>query len=246
MDEQRARFLLQSGPPRAGDRNDPAFIEAMAQAGADPQLGAWVGQQQDLTEALSAKLDEIKVPAHLKDHILAGGFVSQRAGRYRRRWWLAAAATFVIALGIAGWRHGGLFGTQPAGYAALRADMCEFFSGSFQLEVQSTSLDRLRAHLRTQHQVADYSVPDALAQQRGVGCRLIEWRNRRAALICFTSQGQLVHLLILPRSALPADALPGEDSRKQVGEWATAGWVDEQNVYLAATRGSAEMLAGLL
>lgn len=246
MDEQHARFLLQSGPPRAGDRNDPAFIEAMAQAGADPLLGDWVGQQQHLTEALSAKLDEIKVPAHLKDHILAGGFVSRRAGRHRRRWWLAAAAAFIIALGIAGWQRGGLFETQPAGYAALRADMCEFFAGSFQLEVQSTSLERLRAHLRTQHQIVDYSVPDALAQQRGVGCRLIAWRGQRAALICFTSQGQLVHLLIVPRSGLPTNALPGDDNRKQVGEWATAGWADEQNVYLAATRGSAEMLAGLL
>ncbi len=245
MDEQRARFLLQSGPPRAGDREDPAFIEALAQAEADPSLGDWTRRQQELTEAMSAKLNEIDVPAHLKSHILAGGHVSQRNRQYRRRGWLALAAAATVFLSLAAWQWGGL-GFKQANFTALRADMCEFLAGSFSLEVQAPSLARLQAHLGEQYDFTGYTVPANLAAQRGVGCRVIEWRGRQVALICFSVQGQLVHLLILPRSQLPADTLPERTLHESLGEWATAGWTDDQNVYLVATRGTPELIAGLL
>lgn len=245
MNEQRVKFLLQAGPPRAGDREDPAFAGALRHAEADPALGAWVEQQQQLTAALAAKLNEIQPPPRLKQHILAGGHVSQRATRHRRRTWLALAASLTLLISLGVWRWS-VAGPPPADYAALRADMCAFLAGGFSLEVRSPALGRLQAHLGDRHGVTDYAVPANLAAQPGVGCRMIDWRDRRVALICFSARGQLVHLLILPRSQLPSGTPPEQITYQSVGEWATAGWADDRNVYLVTTRGSPEMLAALL
>jgi len=246
MDPQRAKFLLQGGPPRAGDREDPAFVEALAEAEADPALGDWTRRQQHLTDALAGKLNEIAVPAYLKNHLLAGGFVSQRTHRFRRRSWLAAAASLAILVGLATWQWISTPVVQPIGFAALRADLCDFLAGDFQLEVQSPLLERLQEHLGAEHQFTNYAVPAALAGQRGVGCRMIDWQGRQVALICFTSNGQLVHFFITPRSTWPDEELPLAYTHEQVEEWATAGWVDDLNVYLVATRGTPDMLASLL
>lgn len=246
MDPQRAKFLLHGGPPRAGDREDPAFVEALAHAETEPVLGAWARRQQALTDALSDKLNELEVPVHLKNHILAGGIVSQRAHRYRRRSWLAAAASFTALLGLAAWPWLSAPGVQPPSFARLQADLCEFLAGSFELEVRSASLESLRAHLGRRHQFTNYAVPAALAAQPGVGCRMIDWHGRQVALICFTSQGQLVHLMVTPRASWPEHELPLERVHEQVDGWATAGWVQDGNVYLVATRGTPEMLASLL
>lgn len=246
MDPQRAKFLLQGGLPRASDREDPAFVEALAEAETDPALEDWTRRQQQLTDALAGKLNEIAVPAHLKNHLLAGGFVSQRAHRFRRRSWLAAAASLVLLIGLAAWQWISTPVVQPIGFATLRADLCDFLTGDVRLEVQSPLLERLQAHLGAKHQFTNYAVPAALAAQRGVGCRMIDWRGRQVALICFTSHGQLVHFFVTPRSAWPDAELPLDYTHEQVDEWATAGWVDDRNVYLVATRGSPEMLASLL
>ena len=246
MDESRAKFLLQSGPPRAADQTDPAFAEAHAQAAADPNLAAWVADQQELTAALGDKLKEIPVPANLREYILAGGAVSERRTVHSRRTWLALAAGFAVLLATGWWQWNSSSAGKTANLASLRADMTTFLSGPFQLELYSPFLPALRGHLAERHQFINYEVPAKLAAGAGVGCRTVPWRDRQVMLICFTADHQLVHLMILPRSQLPDAPAPGQIVSKQLGEWATASWADGQNVYLASTLASAEFLKGFL
>ena len=96
------------------------------------------------------------------------------------------------------------------------------------------------------HQFTNYELPTTLAGSAGVGCRTVPWRDRQVMLICFTANRQLVHLMILPRSRLPDAPAPGPIIQQQVGEWATASWADDRNVYLASTRASTEFLKGIL
>ncbi len=246
MDESRAKFLLQAGPPRAGDLADPAFAEAQAQAAADPILAAWVNEQQELADALSAKLKEIPVPVNLRDYILAGGAVSERRTVHSRRTWLALAAGFAVLLAAGWWQWNSSSAGKTANLASLRTDMTTFLSGPFQLELYSPSLPKLRGHLAERHQFINYEVPAKLAGTAGVGCRTVPWRDRQVVLICFTADRQLVHLMILPRSQLPDAPAPGQIVSKQLGEWATASWADGQNVYLASTLGSGKFLSAIL
>ena len=106
--------------------------------------------------------------------------------------------------------------------------------------IQKKNLDKLIGHLADKHQFTNYEVPEALAQNRSVGCRMVEWNNTEVALICFSVDGELVHLMVLPKTQLPE--IPKMIKSVQAGEWATAGWKDEDNVYLVATKGGAEFL----
>lgn len=243
MDAQQARYLLQAGRPRPGDADEAAFQEALALAGADPELGAWLDRQQAVTDALRRKLHEVPVPAGLKERILAGGVVTRPVKHRQRRQWLALAAGVALLLALGGWQ---LTRFQPGGgrdYAALRADMTAFLSGYFSLELHSRQLQRVKDHLATEHAFADYEIPAALAGQESVGCRKIDWHNGRVMLICFSVDHQLVHLFITPRTGVsPVPAANGQFAAAQEGDFATVGWSDERNVYLVATPGSAGFL----
>ncbi|HAV65588.1 MAG TPA: hypothetical protein DCY13_24830 [Verrucomicrobiales bacterium] len=247
MDEQQAKFLLQSGRPRPGDAEDPAFLEALKLADANPPLRAWMEEQQALTDSLQRKLGEVPVPADLKQRILAGAAVTRPAPHPNRRRWFAMAAAGALLLGWGGWqltnrRSGG--GTDIAG---LRGDMTAFLDGYFSLDLHTRHLDRVKQHLADVHQFTDYQIPTALAGHDSVGCRKLDWNGGRVMLVCFSVDGELVHLFITPRGTLNPVPEPGTRiAARQEGRFATVGWSDEKNLYLVATPGSAEFLRGTL
>jgi hypothetical protein len=242
MDELRAKFLLQSGRPRGKDGEDASFQEASAAAGSNPELAAWVREQEAISSALHDKLNEINPPAGLRDRILAGGAVSSAVAVPTRRWWLKVAAGIAVALGV--WMLlllSGVFGGGP-GLPQFRRDMCAFLSGPFQLELHSRTVGELTEHLANEHDFAGYRIPDFLAQSRGYGCRVLRWQDHEVALICFSLGPNLVHLMVLPRTeALGALVIDGIE-RKQIDQWATAAWSEGDHVYLLSTRGPPQLL----
>ena len=76
MNDQ-AKLLLSAYRPGGADATDPAFAEALAQAGRDPQLRAWLEESQRFDEAIAGKLRSVEVPANLRATILAGAKFSQ-------------------------------------------------------------------------------------------------------------------------------------------------------------------------
>ncbi len=244
MDEQKAKYILNAGQPRGLDAEQEAFRDAMNLAEQSPELLDWMRQQQRVTDVLHAKLNEVPVPAGLKDRILAGEAVSRTRRSWSRLSMLKMAAGFVLLLSVLAWQFfpRSLHGEKT--FAGLRRDMAEFLSGYFSLELQSTQLDKLRSHLAEKHEVVNYTVPTQLAGKTGVGCRIIDWHGAHVALICFTVNRELVHLMILPKNELLE--LPDSIKPAQQGEWATTGWQDDDNVYLVATRGSPAFLANLM
>lgn len=244
MDEQKAKYILSGGRPRELDADQEGFHEALGMAEQNPAVREWMEEQQTLTETLNAKLNEIPVPVGLKDRILAGESVSRTGVHGSRRSILALAAIFVGLLSVMIWQFIPSSLGSEKNFAGLRTDMAQFLSDGFSLELQSKYLEKLKDHLSEEHQFVDYVVPEQLAGQNSVGCRIIEWQGSQVALICFTVDRELVHLMVLPKDQLlelPEKLLP-----RQAGEWATDGWQDEKNVYLVATRGSADFLESVL
>lgn len=244
MDEQGAKYILNAGHPRGQDAGQEAFREAMDLAGKDPEVSGWVNRQQRLTDSLRTKLNEVPVPAGLKDRILAGAAVSRTPRHWSRSSLLMMAAAFVVLLFVLAWQFFPRSSSGEKSFAGLRQDMAEFLSGYFGLELQSNQLGKLQSHLATEHQFVRYTVPRQLAGKTSVGCRVIDWHGSHVALICFTVNRELVHLMVLPKDELLE--LPDGIHPVQQGEWATTGWQDDNNVYLVATRGSPAFLANLM
>lgn len=244
MNEQKAKYILSGGCPRKLDADQEGFQEALNLAEQNPEVREWMNEQQQLTESLHSKLNEIRVPVGLKDRILAGEAVSRTRVNGSRRSILALAAIFVGFLSVMIWQFVPSSLASEKNFAGLRTDMAQFLSDGFSLELQSKYLEKLKNHLSEEHQFVDYVIPEHLAGQNSVGCRIIEWQGTEVALICFTVDRELVHLMVLPKDELieqPRGLLP-----RQAGEWATHGWQDEKNVYLVATRGTPRFLESVL
>ena len=69
MDIEQAKFILSSFRPDGADAHDPAFADALSLAAEDRQLGEWLAQERARDAAFAAALNNIEIPADLRDAI---------------------------------------------------------------------------------------------------------------------------------------------------------------------------------
>ena len=248
MDNEEAKFILRACRRDGRDERDPTFAEALEQARLDPALARWFQHEQQLDAAIANKMRSLVIPAGLKAAILAGGKASQPA---RRTYWqLAPVAALLFALCIiagAIWQpgHGG---ARIDPLAAYQTDMAAFLSGKFDLNLPTTDLAAVRGWFGENLNLKDYDIPPAIAAQLPtMGCVVIDWHGKKAGLICFrTSDGKMVHLIILRRTDMP-DAPNTRDPRyDERGEWQTATWSAGDKIYFVAAQVDAAALKALL
>ncbi|MGJ8697443.1 MAG: hypothetical protein ACSHYF_14090 [Verrucomicrobiaceae bacterium] len=69
MDNERAKFILQSFRPDGADAHDPDFAEALALAAEDRELGEWLTKERARDAAFAAALGEVPIPEDLRTTI---------------------------------------------------------------------------------------------------------------------------------------------------------------------------------
>ena len=249
MTAEDAKFILASYRPLSGDADDQHFQEALAVMEENSELKEWFEQEMELSSALTEKLGEIEVPVELRADILAGARVSaetvSKVNLPKRRWpkVLAIAACLAITgAGIFLWKnHWSPSG--PETMVAYRQDMGAYMDRVFLLDYQSKNLGDVKAWLASKHGFTNYTVPAALAGRPSVGCEVIEWHGRKAYLICFDVDGELVHLFTMPDGidleGCPPDATP---LFAQVDQWATSSWREDDRLCLVTTEGDEKFL----
>ena len=242
MDQEEAKRLLECYRPSGQDSDDPQFQEALALTRRDPELQRWFASQQDLSIALSKKLQEIPVPKDLKTKILNERIDRQMPRQRHLGRPLAIAAIVLILLTPLAYLANRFQASPPTTYAALKQDMGNYLSGFYVLEKMSDDLDGLQTYLQSQHGVARYDAPEWLAQHPSIGCGIIEWHGQEIALICFMVKGEVVHLFAM-------DAVHFNDGPntlvpefEQVNEWSTLTWTDSPKHYLVSTLGDEAFL----
>lgn len=246
MDNQQARFILQSYRPNGQDASDPTFSEALQQAQRDPVLAEWFAQECQFDAAISTKVRAIPVPADLKGMILAGQQAAAAPGRWTflRKWALAAAVALLVGL-IA------IFWPRPLGqsiaYAAYWKQVIQLVSASdFKLEFESKNLDQMQAWLASKGAPSDLRLPSSLAQLPSMGCRTLIIDGHKASLFCFMADGnQVLHLIVIEKSLLrdPPEALP---QFAKGGTWTTAGWSQGTKSYILASTAGTDFLQRFL
>ncbi len=70
MDNEQARFILQSFRPDGADAKDPEFAEALALAAEDRELGEWLARERAQDAAFAAALSDVAIPEDLRESIL--------------------------------------------------------------------------------------------------------------------------------------------------------------------------------
>ncbi len=245
MNNTEAKFILNACRPNARDANEAAFAAALAQAKADPALGAWFAREQAHAAAVAAKLREVAPPAGLREAILAGGRVSGESLTNKRapraRWvqpvWLAAAAAIAVIFtaSVALWPKRAA-GEAPLTEFALN-DALETskhgghgeMTGAFQATLAKDTT-RLAGGL-----------PINFAALKANGCRTVNVAGHDVLEVCFKRDGHWFHCYVAR-----VEDFPGASSAAPLfastGKVEAAVWVNgAYRVVVASNAGRAAL-----
>jgi hypothetical protein len=212
MNNETAKVILSAYRHDGADAQDPLFTDALQQARLDPELGKWFDEQRAFDHRIFQAVQRIEAPASLKEVLTAAGQgLKARPRPGSRIPWLALAAVLVVS---------GLLLVGPLGVnrskndslAVFQKDALAMLSGQPgpKLDLMTPSLPATQDYIARKQGPLAPTLPAALKEMRTAGCLVTEWHHYRVSVTCFlTSDGQLVHLVVLPRDALPGARLPG-------------------------------------
>jgi len=245
MNSEEAKLFLHACRLGNEDANDPRIAEALEQTRRDPELLAWYNDQRALDAAISQKLQQVRVPSDLADKILAERkTLSQRpTRRYVTPLALAASVVLLLSLGLLTF---GRFKSPTTEFGAMRADMADFLVKFPKLDLASDQWPEIVQWLARKPALARVEIPPGLKKFPGLGCREVQWRDKRLMLVCFAAQGEIVHLFVVPKAELRDAPIASIATLARVKGWTTANWTRGDVVFLALTRADEEFLNKLL
>ena len=231
MTREEAKEILSVFRPGTDDERDPVFAEALALAQNDAKLKAWFDESKNFDKLMKAELARITAPAEVRDAILAEHKIIRPAPWWHRRMssrqFAAAAAVLIAGLAFVFW-----YGQRPATFAEFRREIADQSWGpSPHVELKATNMTELRRALEARGVPARFTVPSALVQTGVRGCSLMRWRGLDVPVICFHSEGQHLHLMVVNRTLFP-DAPTSGPEMDQWQVWRTASWSKDDFSYV--------------
>ena len=224
MSNNEAKFILGAYRADGSDADNALFSVALAQAKADPALGAWFARAQAYDAAMAAKLREIAPPAGLREAILAGARAS-RAPRTERRFptmWLALAASVAVLLTatLALWPTRAAAGTAQLSAFAI-ADTAHGKHGS-----HGEAAGALQLMLSQPSNRLSAGLPVDFATLRATGCRTLNFAGHDVLEVCFQRNGAWFHCYIVNNADFPSMAKETVTDFEQQAGFGSASWSD--------------------
>lgn len=246
MTSREAKLILSGYRPGGRDAEDALFREALLQLQRDPELARWYAEERRLDVAIQKRLlADVRIPADLKDDLVALRKVVIPASWWRRPMTVLAAAAATLTVLLSLW-----FGaSQRVPFAEFHSHVAAIAGGRVEpLDVATHDVVEVRQWLQARKAPADFVVPRGLAPHSSLGCRLLVWSDRKVSLICFQLEGRgMVHLFVTDREGFRF--LPSRDPA--VGTLTASGvhtlsWADSKHVYVLAGREDEGTLRELL
>ena len=241
MNNQRARFILQSHPCGESATPDPQVADALRRAESDPELAAWLEGERAFDETLRARLRQVKPPMGLKDEVLAA--TPDMATAPVSLWriplaWAAALALLTSISALLLWPRG-----PENSFASFRKEMVVVAASPIRFDFASGDPRELERWLNERTGASHAELPALVKSLPGLGCRELKWRGRTVAMLCFRAEdGRALHVFAVARGAW-RDA-PGASQARYAasGEMQTVAWSQGEVIYLAALRGDESAL----
>ena len=237
MTPEQVKEILSAYRPGTEDDADPTFIEALKVARADAELRVWLSESVAFDNAMRSRLTEVIVPTGLRDTILAQRKIIRPAPWWNPRltgWQVGAAAAVIVAIGVTA-----LFlGEKPQTFAEFRREIADQSWGPRpHVEAKAASLNDVREFLSSRGLSTNFAVPSTLAQSKVRGCSLMHWRGHQVPVLCFNSQGQHLHLVVVDRYLFP-DAPSTVPETDHWQAWRTASWSKDDHSYVLTGLGT--------
>jgi len=234
VNRAQAKQILLLYRPGIDSAADPEVADALELVRQDPELASWFEQHQAFQAAMRSKLRQLDVPAHLPEMILTSHKVVRPALFWQRPVWIAAAAIFLILLGIAALA---LRPSVPDRFTNYRETMVSAAVRMYGMDLETGDQARLRNFIEQKGAPADYRLTQGLEQLPLKGGGLQRWRGNPVSMVCFNRPGEkMLFLFVLKRSALkdPPPETPAKAELAQLAGLMTASWTQGDNAYLLA------------
>ena len=239
MNNQEAKLILQAYRPNGQDASDPFFAEALEQVRRDPELQKWFADETILNSRIQTRLQTaIPVPPGLKSELLA----LQKTVR-PIPWWLqplklAAIGLVLAALGAILL----LIPQRPTQLASFRDTMARSsLQTQGHVEFESHDIASIRQWLQSKGMKTNFNLPTTLQAQTGTaqGCRVVDWKDRQATMVCFVVNGEHMDLFVMDRTGLPDFPENGAPQFATADGLMTAMWAGGGKVYLLTGKNEA-------
>ncbi len=220
--------------PGTDDAEEPEIQQALELARQDPELAEWLKQHQAFQVSVRSKLRQLEVPPGLKTALLSHSKIVRPQVFWQRPVWIAAAALFVLLLGLAGLL---IRPAVPDRFADYRETMVSAAVRVYGMDLETNDQSQLRQFLTKKGAPADYQLTRGLEQLQLKGGGLLRWRGNPVSMVCFDcGDNRMLFLFVLKRAALknpPPDTSFGPELA-QVDGLMTGSWTRGDNTYLLA------------
>ena len=246
MNIEEAKLILAAYRPGTADDADPHFAEALKLVRTDAELAAWFKAEQAADAALRAKLKSTPLPDDLLANIQSG-LQERLNGRPRRNPFPLALAASIVVLGLLA----GLLVFRPdpkavpGSFAAFREDMSQQLQTMPSLDFNTDRLVEVREWLAKQPLGGEVELPEALTKFPSLGCRTMDWNGHKAALVCFMIEGEVLHVLVMPKGDLP-DAPNEAMVYAKVNGRNTATWTRGNHRFVAISQADESVMRAVL
>lgn len=248
MTRDQAKEILIHCRLNTADQTDPEFLEALQLAASDPELNQWLNQQQEFHLQTREQFREIKIPAGLKEQILAAKPVIETIKPIWRRaevW--AIAAMLAVAIPAALFIGSAFF---VEGHALIfekfEQRMTSFALKTYQMDIRTNNATVVRQYLASKGAPADFPVPPNLERLPVKGGGKLTWQNRPVSMMCFDlPDNETAFLFIIDKHQVNG-ALPPEQALIRPGSrLTTARWTKGNRIYLLAASKTPETVGML-
>ncbi len=245
MTKHEAKLILSSYTLGNEPIEDASWQEAVSMTESDPELAAWWKSQKEEDRHIRDRLAESAVPSDLHSALreTLAGQERKRGGFARLRNWVAMAA----AVALAGYV-----------YLAFVVDRSDDYTGPLVERAYVYSKDGPRLSyfnrdtqsLRNWLMENDFDLPDNLPPRllalEGIGCRPLDWSERRVAIMCFNAE-EVYHLYIGYEQDFPNFKASEDIEYEERGSgWTISKWKQGEYVFVLNAKASIEALASKL
>ena len=250
MDKVTLKLVLGACRAGRGDAGDPLVAEALREAGRDPELVAWLEEEQRFDAFVADNLGTLSTPAGLKESILlnarsapprpAAAARPPVAWRHPVATWLGVAAGLALAFLLGRHTLPDAVPASSGGEADRLALQAISYTGRMPA-LQFVCFDPAEVARWVNGKSAGLHmgqlVDKPMARMQMIGSSTTQWEGKPVVMIALQNGGRMAMLYLLRAADFPAEASAASGILEKDG-WVSKTGREGDHLYVLTTKGT--------
>ncbi|MCH6257404.1 hypothetical protein MLD52_12665 [Puniceicoccaceae bacterium K14] len=249
MDIEETKIILANYTLNT-DSKDEIFQEALTVAKANPELMQWWTEAKAFDTEAKKSMDQIPVPGDLAVSLKAsiGALESSKPKQKRTlAFWVSRCSAIAACLLLSFLVYDKLIVDRSDEYEGPLLDRAFQYSyDGPRLSYFNKDTEKLRNWLVDNEFDLPDALPPKLLEQKGIGCRPLNWSEDRVALMCFDAH-TVYHLFMTKEGQFEGvDATPEIAYQSQKKGWTLSKWKSNGYVFVLSAKADEQQMGAML